>query len=205
MKKFLSVTLIAMLIGVAAQAQLEIKPTVGINLSNVSSSPNGVKTSAKTGYQFGGSMMFGNRLYLSPGIYYYQQVTEFVIDNPDGSTTAIVSDEKIAGVKIPVLLGLRLIDPSSDPLLNVRVFAGPSVLFNTKNKFSKGFGNDEIRWKKNSWGGQVGAGVDLAFLFAEVGYEFGLSSTYEGDAASENFKDVKHNTFVFNVGLRFPL
>lgn len=205
MKKIFTVTILALLFSVAAKAQLEIKPTVGINLSNVNSAPNGTKTSAKMGYQFGGSLMFGDRLYLSPGIFYFQQVTQYVIDNPDNSTTLVTSDEKIAGVKIPLLVGYRLIDPENDPLVNLRVFAGPSVLFNTSNKFSEGVINDEVNWKKNSWGAQIGAGVDLAFLFAEVGYEFGLSSTYEGDSASENFKDVKHNTFVFNAGVRFVL
>ncbi len=205
MKKFLATTLVALLISFTASAQLEIKPTVGINLSNVSSSLDGTQTKAKVGYQFGGSLMFGSRIYLSPGIFYYQQVTEFVQDKPDGSTIAITSDEKIAGVKIPVLLGVKLIDPESDPLINFRVFAGPSVLFNTTNKFSDGFGNDQIKWKKNTWGAQIGAGVDVAILFLEAGYEFGLSSTYEGDAALENLKDAKHNTFVLNAGLRFML
>lgn len=204
-KKLLTATLVALLFAFTANAQLEIKPTAGINLSNVSTTPNGTKTTAKIGYQFGGSVMFGNRLYLSPGIFYFQQVTQYVIDNPDGSTTAITSDEKTAGVKIPVLLGFRFIDPETDPLLNFRVFAGPSVNFNTTNKFPDGFGSDEIKWKKNTWGAQIGAGVDLAFLFLEAGYEFGLSSSYEGDSASENFKDIKHNSFVLNVGARFVI
>lgn len=205
MKKLLTATLVALLIGFTAKAQLEIKPTAGINLSNVSTAPSGTKTSAKIGYQFGGSLMFGNRIYLSPGIYYFQQVTQYVIDNPDGSTTAITSNEKIAGVKIPVLLGYKFIDPSTDPLINFRVFAGPSINFNTTNKFSKGFGSDPIKWKKNTWGAQIGAGIDVSFLFIEAGYEFGLSSNYEGDAASQNFKDTKHNTFVVNVGARFVI
>ncbi len=202
-KKLLAATMVALLVGFTAKAQLEIKPTVGINVSNVSSSPNGTKTSGKVGYQFGGSLMFGDRLYLSPGIFYFQQVTQYAVDNPDGSTTVSTSDEKIAGVKIPVLLGFRLIDPETDPLVNFRVFAGPSVNFNTSTRFSDGFGDDEIQWKKNTWGAQIGGGVDLAFLFLEAGYEFGLSSSYEGDSASENFKDIKHNSFVLNAGVRF--
>lgn len=205
MTKLLTATLVALLIGFTANAQFEIKPTAGINLSNVSSTPSGTKTEAKIGYQFGGSVMFGNRIYLSPGIYYFQQVTQYVISNPNGSTTAITSDEKIAGVKIPLLVGFKLIDPETDPLINFRIFAGPSVNFNTKNKFSDGFGSDEIKWKKNTWGAQVGAGIDVAFLFIEAGYEFGLSSTYKGDSAYENFKDTKHNTFVVNVGARFVI
>jgi len=205
MKKILTVTVLAFLICFNAEAQVEVKPTVGINLSNVNSTPSGTKTSAKMGYQFGGSLMFGDRLYLSPGIFYYQQVTQYVIEGSNNSTTLITSDEKIAGVKIPVLLGYRLLDPVNDPLVNFRLFAGPSILFNTSNKFSEGLTNDDVNWKKNSWGAQVGAGIDVAFLFAEVGYEFGLSSKYEGDSASENFKDIKHNTFVVNVGLRFVL
>ena len=205
MQKLITATFVALLIGFSAKAQLEIKPTAGINLSNVSTTPSGTKTSAKMGYQFGGSIMFGSRLYLSPGIYYFQQVTQYVISNPDGSTTARTSDEKIAGVKIPILVGFKFIDPDTDPTVNFRVFAGPSVNFNTTNKFSHGFGSDPIKWKKNTWGAQIGAGVDVSFFFVEAGYEFGLSSTYEGDAASQNFKDIKHNTFVLNVGARFVI
>ena len=205
MKKLITATFVALLIGFSAKAQLEIKPTVGINLSNVSTSPNGTKTKAKAGYQFGGSIMFGNRVYLSPGIYYFQQVTQYVISNPDGSTTAITSDDKVAGVKIPILLGFKIIDPETDPLINFRVFAGPSANFNTKTKFSSGFGSDPIKWKKNTWGAQVGAGIDISVFFIEAGYEFGLSSSYEGDSASQNFKDIKHNTFVLNLGARFVI
>lgn len=206
MKKILSVMVLAFLIGFTANAQVEIKPTIGLNLSNVNSAPSGTKTTAKTGYQFGGSLMFGDRLYLSPGILYYRQVTRYVIENPNNnSTTLVTSDEKIAGVKIPVLLGYRFIDPSNDPLFNLRLFAGPTVLFNTSNKFSEGVINDEVNWKKNSWGAQLGAGIDVAFLFVEVGYEFGLSNKYEGDSAYENFKDIKHNTFVVNFGLRLVI
>lgn len=205
MKKILTVTVLALLVSFAAKAQLEIKPTVGVNLSNVSTTPSGTKTSAKMGYQFGASVMFGERLYLSPGIYYYQQKTQYVIQNSENSTTLVTSDEKIAGVKIPLLVGFKIIDPTNDPMINLRVFAGPSVLFNTTNKFSDGVINDNVNWKKNTWGAQVGAGVDISIFFIEAGYEFGLSSAYEGDSASENFKDIKHNTFVVNAGLRFAL
>lgn len=205
MQKLLTATLVALLIGFSAKAQFEIKPTAGINLSNVSTAPSGTKTSAKMGYQFGGSVMFGNRIYLSPGIYYFQQKTQYVISNADGSTTAITSNEKTAGVKIPILVGFKLIDPETDPMVNFRVFAGPSVNFNTESKFSDGFGSDPIKWKKNTWGAQVGAGLDVSFFFVEAGYEFGLSSSYEGDSAYENFKDTKHNTFVVNVGARFVI
>lgn len=205
MKKILTVTVLALLVSFAAKAQLEIKPTVGVNLSNVSTTPSGTKTSAKMGYQFGASVMFGERLYLSPGIYYYQQKTQYVIQNSENSTTLVTSDEKIAGVKIPLLVGFKIIDPTNDPMINLRVFAGPSVLFNTTNKFSDGVINDNVNWKKNTWGAQVGAGVDISIFFIEAGYEFGLSSAYEGDSASETFKDIKHNTFVVNAGLRFAL
>lgn len=204
-KKVLTATFIALLIGFSAKAQLEIKPTVGINLSNVSTTPSGTKTSAKVGYQFGGSLMFGNRVYVSPGIYYFQQKTQYVISNPDGSTTAKTSDETIAGVKIPLLVGFKLIDPETDPVVNFRIFAGPSANFNTTNKFSDGVVNDQIKWKKNTWGAQVGAGLDASIFFVEAGYEFGLTSSYEGDSASENFKDTKHNTFVLNAGVRLVI
>ena len=205
MKKFLSATLIAMLIGFTAKAQLEVKPTVGINLSNVRSAPDGTTTSAKLGYQIGGSLMFGTRIYLSPGIYYYQQTTQYVMQNPGGGSTAITSDEKIAGVKIPLLVGLKVINPENDPLINLRLFAGPSLLFNTKNTFSGGIPNDQINWKKSSWGAQIGAGLDVSFLFLEAGYEFGLSNTFDSNSAAGNFSDTKHNTFILNAGVRFKL
>lgn len=205
MKKFLSATIVAMLIGFAGKAQVEIKPTVGFNLSNVNSAPSGTQTSAKMGYQIGGSLMFGNRIYVAPGFFYFQQVTQYIFDNPSGSTTTITSDEKNAGVKIPVLVGYKIINPENDPFFNLRLFAGPSLLFNTKNTFSNGVNNDEINWKKTTWGFQVGAGLDVSFVFVEAGYEFGLTNTIDGDTAGENFKDIKHNTFILNAGVRFLL
>lgn len=203
LNKILFATVIAMCTTFVAKAQLEIKPTVGLNLSKVSPS-DGVVTTAKIGYQIGASAIFGRRVYLSPGIYYCQHTTQYVFDIPNG-TTVLTAEEKIAGIKIPVLLGVRIIDPETDPIVNVRVFAGPSILFNTKNSFSDGFGDDEINWKSNSWGAQVGAGIDIAFVFVEVGYEFGLTKTSEWRLNTGDFEDPKHDTFILNAGLRFEI
>lgn len=205
MKKLLLVAILAGFCGLRANAQYEIRPTIGFNLSDVNTSPDGTSTSAKAGWQIGGQLVIGHRFHLYPGIFYRQTVTEYSISGENG-TEAIETKEKIAAVQIPILVGFRLLDPDNDPFANVRLFAGPTLQFNTKNEFTNEDVDNQINWKKSTWGARLGGGLDIAFLFVDAGYEFGLSNTFETDETlGESFKDTKHNTFFLNAGVRIRL
>jgi len=199
MKKTITLLLLSFLT-TAAIAQVEIRPYLGMNFSNVSKTPDGASTQAKIGGQIGASLMIGNRFHLNLGISYFTRTTEYVYsDSPDLDTDLLVN-----GVSIPLLVGYRFVDPTTEPVFNFRLYAGPSLMFLTKKEFSGGVENETVNWKDNQWGGQVGAGLDIFIFFIDLSYEFGLTDTFDGGENNtiSDFTKVKNNTFYVNAGVR---
>jgi len=199
MKKIYCLLLLSFLI-LNAMAQVEIRPYLGMNFSNVSKTPDGASTQAKIGGQIGASLMIGNRFHLNPGIAYFTRTTEYVYsDNPELDTDLVIN-----GVSIPILVGYRFIDPTTEPVFNFRLYAGPSLMFLTKQEFSGDVENESVNWKDNQWGGQLGAGLDIFIFFLDVSYEFGLTDTFDGGENNtiSEFTKVKNNTFYVNAGVR---
>lgn len=182
---------------VSGYSQFEIRPFVGLNFSNVSKAPDNVTTQAKVGSQIGGSLMFGRQLYFNPAISYFWRSTEFSFKG----NGAVTSDQKISGVSIPLLVGYKFFDTDNDPFVNVRVFAGPSMLFMTNQQFTNAAIEKDVNWNTTQWGAQLGLGLDVSMFFIDAAYEFGLSKTNEA-ADGANFKDIKNNTFYINAGVR---
>jgi len=189
------VTLLAILCLNTLQAQVEIRPFLGINLSDVTESPDQTSTQAKLGIQVGSSVMIGNKLHLNPGIAWFSRSTEFSVA---GNLNV---DQTVEGVIIPLLVGYRFVDPTTEPFLNLRVFGGPSMMFLTTTEISNDEVNESIDWSENQWGAQIGAGIDVSIFFADIAYEFGLTNTAEGNTSS-SFNDFRQNTFLVNVGVR---
>lgn len=140
MKKPLLLLSVLFLFGLSANAQFEIRPFLGMNFSNVSETPDGTETQAKIGTQFGANVKFGGRLFLYPGIAYFQRSTEYSSTASGGNEYS--TEQKTGGVIIPILAGFSFADPSEDPFINVRLLAGPSVAFLTKSEFSDNVFND---------------------------------------------------------------
>lgn len=187
----------------AANAQFEIRPYVGPNFSNVNKSADNTTTKAKLGGQIGIGLMMGNRIYFNPQIAYFSRATEYSVAGIGGSGNVNL-DQKIGGVTIPLLIGVRLIDMDNDPFFNIRAFAGPSIQFLTTAKFTNSGADQQIDWKKNQFGAQFGAGIDVSMFFVDAAYEFGLSKSGKAVKGS-GFNDIKNNTFYINAGVRFNL
>lgn len=202
MNKRLILLFSALLISTWASAQLEIRPTIGINATNVTKAPDNSSTSAMVGGQGGLAVMIGNRFHVEPGILYFSSRTGYSTDEAISTSDF---DQTISGVNIPVNVGFRFLDPADDPLLNPRIFSGPSMQFLTKTVWSDGMLDEQIDWKNMSWAATVGAGLDISFLFVDFGYSWGLSKVAEPRENIEQFNDFKQNTFFVNVGARLRL
>ncbi len=206
MKK-ITMLLVAVTLSVAASAQLEIRPFVGANFSGVNNTPSGLVTESKFGYQVGGGLLFGDRVYLNPSIAYFSRKTEYRTNS--SLLPELTFEQEVNGVIIPVLVGIHVVDPETDPIANLRIFAGPSFMFLSKTEYDDGEFNENIDWNDSQWGAQVGAGVDVSIFFVDVGYEFGLTNSHDGlqgeDSIFDNFDEVKQNTFYVNAGLRLRL
>ncbi len=177
-----------------ANAQVEIRPTMGMNLTELSKTPDDLSSQARLGVQIGASALFGQRLYLQPGAYWFSRSVEF---SRPGDTNF---DQSLNGVLLNMWLGYRFIDPEQKSLMNVRLFAGPAMMFLNKAELSDGELNESIDWNQSQWGTQVGLGLDIAIFFFDIGYEAGLSASGAGETGS-SFSDLKNNTFFINTGI----
>ena len=164
--------------------QATFKPGFGLGFTDYVNF--GGDAAAKVGTQIGGSVAFGKKLYVEPGVFYSVRSTEFTTStNPDDL------NHKVKGIRVPLSVGLDLIG-NEESLFNLRVFGGASGFFVT--------GTENVE-KDNvtspSWGTFVGAGTDIWLLFVDASYEWSLSE------ASSAWSDSKARTFFVTVGLRF--
>jgi hypothetical protein len=86
----------------------------------------------RAGYQYGIDILLGQRIFLKPGIY-------MQIRNLDYTTIGVGEDGVPVGVetetrytskalRIPLMAGLRLIEPRDEPGFNMYVTGGPTAL-----------------------------------------------------------------------------
>ena len=174
------------------QAQIELKPTFGVNLSRLSNEPESFNQSARIGYQFGGSVQIGKKLYVEPGIYWLKMGSEMVHANQ--SELNFKTD--INGIRIPVFVGYQIIGGDKENIFGLRVFGGPSGSWITKVSAND---NDLEKEDFNNflWGVDVGAGVDVWLLFLDIGHEWGLNDVFKDDP-----NNAKNHAWWWNLGVR---
>jgi len=176
------------------KAQLEIKPTGGINFSRLSDDPEGYSQSARVGYQFGGSVQLGKKFYLEPGIFWVKMGSELT-----GDTINTSYKTDISAIRIPVFAGYQLIGGDKENLFGLRVFGGPTLSWITKIQ------NDGTKLNKDDfnnllWGVDAGVGIDIWLVFIDAGYEWGLNQVFKDDP-----NKAKNKAFWINLGMRFRL
>ncbi len=176
-------------------AQTTIKPTVGLNFTDFSNDISGVgEFKAKTGWQIGGSVAFGKKFYIEPGLFYTQKSTEFQttgsISVPDQNTT-------ISGIRVPVAVGLNLIG-NEKTMLSLRGFGGLSGFFLT----SVGDDLDKDDFEKANFGVFAGVGVDVWKLFLDLSYEWSMTNV-QSDVSQIDIG--KSRSLFINAGIRINL
>jgi Outer membrane protein beta-barrel domain len=194
MKK--SVLTFALILGAAimVSAQVEIKPTIGFNLSKLSTEPDGFNQSARVGYELGGTVQIGKKLYFEPGIFWVKMSSELVHAND--VTLNVQSD--ISAIRIPAFVGYQIIGGDEENIFGLRVFGGPTGSWVTKIQ-----GNDtdlnKDNFNKFIWGIDAGAGIDVWLLFLDIGYEWGLSPVFKESVDPDK---AKNNAWWWNLGVR---
>lgn len=181
----------------------EVRLYGGYNGSNVSKA-GPEQWVGRAGYQFGADVLIGSQWFLKPGI-------EFMVRNlnyswsgtaPDGTTHLPDTefDYSSRSLRIPLMLGVHLMDPANDPALNIYAMGGPSALMNLNADLN----NDALDVSTNStqWYLGFGAGLELGFLFLEGGYDVAMSNVFKGNDFETN---PKVNFLHANVGVRLRL
>lgn len=188
----LFISLSALLFGtMMAQAQLVIKPAVGVNFTDLSKNEESGEFKAKVGWQIGGSIVLGKKFYLEPGVFYVEKSTKF---DSSGSSVSDI-DFKISGIRIPVTIGINFGDEKST--FNFRIFGGGSafILTNTKNL-------DKDLLKSASWGVYAGAGLDFSMFFLDASYEWSLTNISDD---IDNVDVGKSRSVFIQAGIRIRL
>lgn len=177
--------------------QLSIKPALGVNFSSLTDTPSGFDSNLGVSWQIGGSLAIGSKWYVEPGIFWWNMTQQF------SSTQSGVADasQTIAGLRIPVYVGYSLLG-EDDGAFNLRVFTGPALKLITSAS-SDPSGLDKDDFNSTIFGWNAGAGVSFLFLFADLGYEFGLSDVYTSDYANLVGTNSKHRAIWLNAGVRF--
>lgn len=154
----------------------------------------------RPGLQFGGALTFGNRFFVQPGFQY--SVLSTTIVNTNTVTGNELTDETTLNiVSVPLKVGMRLINPQKENLINVRLFGGIDGHHVTKvNHSLKSNSTDQIDESDYSsliMNADFGLGVDVWIFYADLGYQLGLTPVHSGADKS------KGSAFYANLGLRF--
>jgi hypothetical protein len=181
------------LLGLAGISQkVVLKPTLGINFTDFSRNPEEGSFTAQPGWQIGGSVAFGRKFFVEPGVFYMQKSTKYTTN----TTPVAESDFNISGVRIPVTIGYNLIG-NVVGAFNIRVLAGGSATIITS--VNQGEKSD---YTSPTWGVYAGAGVDFLIAFIDFKYEWSLTNV----SSSITNADIGESRSVFiNAGVRIPL
>lgn len=189
-KNLFLITISFFLFTTIAFSQVEIKPAIGINATNFSEDPVNGETSANVGWQLGGTIKMGEKLYGEGGIFWTYKSTKY-----EEADTNFTFNTEISGIRIPAMIGYNLIGGSGGAL-GLRAFGGASVFIVTQ---VNAFQLTKDDFNKASWGMFLGAGLDFSILFVDVKYEWALTDV----SSVSSFKVGKAKTLFVNAGVRF--
>ena len=173
-------------------SQMEIKPAIGINFTGFSQDPENATSSAQLGWQLGGTVSFGDKLYGEGGIFWTYKAND--ISEMDTNITLSTS---LSGIRIPIIVGYHLIGNESS-LIGLRAFGGASITI-ISNVDAEDLSKDDFT--SPTYGVFLGAGVNFTMFFLDLKYEWSLS-----DVSSISSFDVgKARTLFINAGVRLSL
>jgi hypothetical protein len=172
-----------------AQAQLELKPAVGLTYTSLSKNPVSGRYSAQVGYQLGATVLFGEALYVEGGLFYARKNLAFT-----ETSTHNRFDTGVSGLRIPVMVGIHILGAPRE-FLALRVFGGGSAFIVT-DVTADGYTKSDFT--SPTYGLFAGAGVDVGFLFVDVKYEWSLT-----DYSSHSTVDVGQSRSLYaNAGVK---
>jgi hypothetical protein len=172
----------------SAQVVELIVPQLGLTF--VSYSGSDVDSDTGIGFEAGGRIRAGGRLYVEAGFFWSTAGADVTV--PAGGPTT--DDLRIQDLSVPVGIGFKVIETRP---LALRLFGGVTPSFPTGvSENDLGVLKEDL--KSTLWSGRAGLGFDLAVLSIDAGYDFGLGNIFEGTPES-----VKRNEWFIELGARF--
>jgi hypothetical protein len=194
---------------VFAQGPISFGPKIGWNSDRLTTDYTHYVKDAKSGLQGGVFLsIYLHRLYFQPEAYFSLKrgalQTSFGDPFNPGSTLNVSQSVNLQSIDVPLLLGFKVLDLK---LLRFRVWGGPvaSFLLNKEYTLSINGENKSDRitredFRKATWSGQVGAGLDLLMLTFDIGYEFAINS-FLTISSLDDF-NLRNNLFYCSIGWR---
>lgn len=181
-----------MSISIYATAQFSLRPQIGYNSSVITKNFNDLTFGTEAGFQFGIDAQIGRDFYIQPGIIWESANNEL----RESLNTNTISMQ-VNRIRIPVMLGYKLLGSETSGLIDFRAYTGPNVSFVVDKDLDNTSLISKNDFKNAVYGWNAGIGLDLALLFVDAGYSFGLSEIFESMASS-----ARNNIFYANVGVR---
>lgn len=165
----------------------------GINMASIKSDKF-FDEENRLGYQFGlWARLGGAGFYVQPEAYLAGKGGKFNVDQSNG----VSADGKVnfTTLDVPVLLGNKI----GFNKLNVRFMAGPIVSFILDDSFKGNAQNitDIDDYKNQTWGAQLGAGVDIGSMTVDLRYEIGITNV-----SKSGQYDQKQNLWHLSLGYK---
>jgi len=192
MKKYLLSAALLIALSISAKAQFNLGVKGGVNFSKITT--DNLNESTVAGYQAGLFARFGTGLYVQPELYLSSKGGKF---NSNNAGTNYSGDVKFTTLNVPLLIGTAIGDDS----FNFRLMGGPiySYIMDQSKNFSANFNNAYVdfgNYNKSTLGYQVGAGVDIGAITADLRYEGGLTKVNERYGQRQNL-------WALSVGFKF--
>lgn len=182
--------------------RLVLNPQIGLNGATLSNEPQDIEFQAKVGWQVGGYIRYGNRIYIQPGVFWHHQNIKATQDV--NSINDFDFEQQINTIQVPLCIGYDLL--YSDAFV-LRLFGGGVVSFLTSVDENNYIDEDDVN--STQWLGRVGLGVDFLKFTADLGYDFGFSRFYsdeaiaDADTSNVDLTDVKTKELYLSFGLKF--
>lgn len=178
-----------------AQAQLRVNPQIGVNVSALDAKIGDLKTEAKAGWNAGVDFRLGEGfIYLNPGAHFYSNTARLLRDFEDPNIDMWKDETQIQSIKTPINIGFNLTGGSK--FLGIRAEGGivPTYVIGVKETESYSLNIEDLN--RLTWGYNLGVGVDVLFLTADLSYEIGQANF---------FKDIdgKNNMLTLSLGVKF--
>jgi Outer membrane protein beta-barrel domain len=158
----------------------------------------------KAGYQFGVDLLLGQRLFVKPGLHLQVRSLNYTVNgvDQDGLPNGTKNEYQYTSqsLRIPVMVGVRLIGTSAENDFNLYFMGGPTALIAVNAELEDNSFN--VTTRATQWYLGAGLGFEYKFLFLEGGYDVGITNVFLGDGINTN---PKVNDVYAAAGVRFVL
>lgn len=150
---------------------------VGTDLATPTIDENEIKAQIKSNYQIGLFFQFGRKIYLQPEFYYAVRTV-----NQELTFNSYPEDIKINSIKVPVLIGIKVIDLK---IISAHLMGGPMGTIT----LDEGKIDSKNLFKNMDYKLQLGGGVDvLGFITLDVRYAVNLNDNIKEELNNLNWK-----------------